>query len=162
MAKQTSLQSAAESPSIVTVPDMSSADLIRHATQTLQGVSIDWEFESWDFLKDEDRGMSFEVRTHAFGRRVWTAEVCKHFLRGGYEGNTAAFIAYVIDRRPRGWITSLSVKMSRLYRDRSEHTFKAPCFKGVDLFLASVNDHWSSEWTFASFRRCGRSDAEEA
>jgi len=80
----------------ITVPQLASLDLLKHAIQQARLTRrVDDSFKAWNFITDEC-GKTFEVLTHAFTHsRVSREDIRKHFREKGFSGNTAAFIAWL-------------------------------------------------------------------
>ena len=81
----------------VTVPDLSSRKLVKLAVKTLNLTYVDPDFKKWDFV-GEDRGCTFETRIWLHDRNCAPAEyVREQFEKRGFTGNTAAFIAWMLE-----------------------------------------------------------------
>ncbi|MBI4139054.1 hypothetical protein HY479_02790 [Candidatus Uhrbacteria bacterium] len=105
----------------VTVPDLPAAELIALAKAEFKKAGIpfthfDEDLAAWDFLEGE-RGKTFEVLVHNFGR-VWETEEGRSYQKGNrFDGNVAAFIAWVTRKKPNGWFISIPNDDSRLWRN---------------------------------------------
>ncbi len=148
----------------ITVPKLSASWLIETARTELNLKEISNCFNEWDFLTDEC-GKTYEVKTWKFDSEfVSTAEIREQFT-GGFEGNTAAFISWVIKRKPEGRYASIPTD-DKIYYSSSEngrrpmicaaHFFNRGDHLGLHMCNAvtgGVHAHkWHGDTVFVAFR----------
>jgi len=140
--------------SFVDVSNLSASSLVTKATMELKTTLCSRELQNWDFVRDE-RGKTYEVMTHSFGRDVSTDEVRNHFRALGFAGNTAAFVAWVTKHKPDGYHASI-LDFGRLWRTADNTNLSTPFFKRngdfLDLGLCSIEHKWGWGWIFVAFR----------
>lgn len=140
---------------IVTVPDMSAADLVALAKQNLALTHLDEDLPRWDFIQDE-RGKRYEVLIWSPGRDVVATDTRAYFSERKFNGNTAAFIAWVVARNPEGYWASTPDEAARLWRDPRSRRLCALRFirDGADSWLNIdfVGNGWGSHWSLVAFR----------
>lgn len=107
--------SRTKKPDLITVPSVSAIELVEQVKAKLRTTLCDEGLVTWDFVRDE-RGKTYEALTWAPGRFVSYDEVRMHFDEFEAEGNTAAFMSWVMERRPEGWWASVPSDDSRLFR----------------------------------------------
>lgn len=154
-------------PTSITVPDLSPAELVARAQREIDTTSLDDELVAWNFTehrveKDEPtrainvRGKKYEVLTWALGGYRTTEQVREHFKGLNADGNTAAFIAWVTETKPRGFHVSIPSDDTLLWRNPKSGSLYAPCFGHDDayrdLFLSGVRVGWSAFSVFVAFR----------
>ncbi len=104
-----------ESRDLITVPDLSAAELTKLAREKLSLAYLDDDLVKWNFIMDE-RGKTYEVKSWKPAREVMpVVEVQNHFT-DGFVGNTAAFITLMIRDNPEGYHSSIP-ESSRLLRN---------------------------------------------
>lgn len=163
--------------SILTIPDCSASDLIAlaHAKKRFSRRSNLVNFEGkgwWDFYQyrvgeDRDR-MSLEVRGQRFktlrwkpDRNVTSAEVREHFKALHADGNVAAFIVWVMEKKhvPGGEYISIPSD-DRLLLRLDDGTLCAPAYERVrfgrrltrELNFIRVDLEWPRDTYFLAFR----------
>lgn len=146
-------------PETVTVPDLPVAELIALAEQSFKdaGIPLTYlnpDYSGWDFLLNE-RGKTFRVFTNTF-TKDWEADDARAWQEDiGADGNTAAFIAWVIARKPTGYFVSIPNDDSPLCRD-SDGRLCVPYFRrDADhrrLLLNDVRHGWHRDYSVVAFR----------
>lgn len=140
---------------IIEVPDLSAAELIARAKCDFESMHLDANLASWDFIQDE-RGKKYEVMEWYPQSITFSSEVLSFFKSYGFDGNTAAFIAWIIERKPKGYYVSIPANEDRLFRGQSNARLDAPASTtdgGPRLYLCSVRLEWSNWWSFVAFRQ---------
>lgn len=151
---------SSEGGETITVPDLPAAELIALAQHSLEEAGIPFTYfnpdlRAWNFLLDE-RGKTFQVFTHCFGRD-WEAHEARTWQRSvGADGNVAAFIAWVIAKKPMGWFVSIPNDDARLWRHPVYGGLFAPSFDRYDgsrhFGLGDVRGEWSGVRSVVAFR----------
>jgi len=135
----------------VTVPDLPANELIALARRSFQEAGIpltylDSDYNGWNFLLDE-RGKTFRVFTRNVGRE-WESEEARTWQKSiGADGNTAAFIAWVIKHKPMGLFTSIPNDRARLFRYSSGILYAPFFYRDGDrrkLDLSDVRSRWDA------------------
>lgn len=109
-------------PDLVTVPNLSAAELVVEAVRKLSIYVLSPDYASWDFIRDE-RGRTYEAITwspnsvRSMEEYVTMHEAREHFRRLGADGNTPAFIAWIMKNDPMGYWRSVPSEDDRLLRE---------------------------------------------
>ena len=141
---------------VVTIPfRATAAGLIEHANKEIDLTYLNSDLATWNFIQSE-AGKRYEVMTKSFGRSVSTQEVRDFFKTQGFGGNTAAFVAWVTEHKPKGNHASIPEKDNDLWRGPESRVLCAPYFRhgvaGRELGLDGVRDDWDDCWVFVAFR----------
>lgn len=144
----------AQEKQLITVPDLTTEQLLDQADQALKLTYLTADFETWDFVRFE-RGKIYEVLVWTPGREVMTYEVQQYFESLKADGNTAAFVAWVAKADPEGRHASIPLNYSRLFR--SGKCLYAPTFfRDRDYRGLGHGDDiaklWDDDWSFVGFR----------
>lgn len=146
----------------ITVPDLPAAELIALVERSFQEarIPLDYvnpELATWDFLLNE-RSKTFQVFMRTFDRQ-WTAEDARMWQQSlGADGNVAAYLTWVMTKKPTGISVSIPNDDARLYNllNRSKST---PCVLGFEhvsgdriLGFDSFECRWSSRSYLVAFR----------
>lgn len=151
---------AATTNETVTVPDLPAAELIALVQRSFKEAGIPFTYfnpdlEAWDFLLDE-RGKTFQVLMYNFGRNWETHEARAWQKSVGADGNVAAFIAWVIAKKPMGWFVSIPNDDARLWRHPVRGFLCAPRFYRDDDYrdfhLRDVQGQWGGGSSAVAFR----------
>lgn len=138
----------------VIVPILSCADLVAHMRRLVEPAYLNPEIADWDFIQDE-QGKQYEVLTHRFNRDVSSDEVRAFFKEKGFEGNTAAFIAWIAEHKPQVYSVSIP-EDDRLFRDSTSGDLYTPYFNWDNgycgLNLNTVEGDWGDDCMFVAFR----------
>ncbi|QQR60323.1 hypothetical protein IPH19_02800 [Candidatus Uhrbacteria bacterium] len=90
---------------LITVPDVSSATVLINMAKAMLQLDAPRALGSyllkWSFIRDE-RGKTYEVQIWKPGRQLVPATDVRGLFEDGFIGNTAAFIAWVIQQNPEG------------------------------------------------------------
>lgn len=154
-------------PRIITVPDLSPIELVARAECDIKTTHLSDEFAVWDFYQHrvpidqpersiQTRGKRYEVLTYAPGKIQTTDQVRRYFKGLNADGNTGAFISWVMESLPRGVHVSIPYDDTLLWRRQESGTLYALYFDHEDdrrgLDLRMVNRDWHEGWTFVAFR----------
>lgn len=138
---------------LVTVPDLTPANLVAQVHDTLTLTDFNESYASWDFIRDE-RGKTYEVLVWKPGRVVTSDEVRKHFAALGADGNTAAFLVWIVKNDPKGWFVSIPSQDARLFQQAAD--FAAPgYYRGAGdrmLGFKFVDTEFHEDYCFIAFR----------
>ncbi|MFA6161095.1 MAG: hypothetical protein WCT54_05975 [Patescibacteria group bacterium] len=151
---------------VVTVPDLSPAELVAWAHKKVDFTHVNPNLKAWDFNQYrvpegqtprylEVRGKRYEMLTWRPGERVTTQQVRDHFAALKADGNTAAFIAWIAEKNPVGWCTSIPSDDALFFRDGDGDL--CVLYFGRDvadrgLNLDDVGHDWNAGWVFVAFR----------
>lgn len=99
----------------VTVPDLSSAQLIEAARKRFH--DLDPDLVSWDFVRDE-RGKTFEFALFytTMNQKCAPEQVHEYFRKLGMDGNIAAFIVWATCFNPAGVYSTIPSEDSQMLR----------------------------------------------
>jgi hypothetical protein len=143
----------AEGRELIEVPDLSASELTALAKKQLDVDRGDDALDKWDFIRDES-GKTYEVLVWKSDCEVTTEEVREHFKAEGADGNTAAFIAWVVKNRPKGKFTSIPLDDFRLFQRVAG--LCALRFRWDKrryfTFGFNVSYPWPVGWSFVAFR----------
>lgn len=136
----------------ITVPDLSAMDMLAVAKEKAVLTYLDFDYQKYAFIKDE-KGKKFEVATWAPGRGVSSDAVREYFRALGFEGNPAAFVAWITKVDRDGWYVSIP-EDARCFAIGD--ALFAPYF-GRDgsrrgLRLLRLANGWYSDRVFVAFR----------
>lgn len=139
---------------LITVPDLSAAELVAKAKRKLRPTVLSPNLTSWDFIRDE-RGKTYEVQVWKPGRAVVPAEEVRPHFTDGFTGNTAAFVAWVTKNSPLGFFASIP-EDERLFRGgeylRALSFGRDGGYRMLRLYH-DVRGRWKdASWSFAAFR----------
>jgi len=150
----------------ILVPDLSPAELVALAKEKIDFTHLDSNFDTWNFCRYhssegqpvrslEVRGKRYEVLVWDASRFCITQDVREHFKDLGADGNTAAFIAWTAETKPRGRYACIPSDDALLFRG-ADGRLCTPCFyigsKGRQLFLVDVECVWTEGWMHVAFR----------
>jgi len=145
----TNIVTADEASDTISIPaDATAEGLIADAKAEFEKAGIPFTYFDKDLLQlirqDQDlvRGKILKVITHNFGRDWETSEGRDWQKSLGTDGNTAAFLAWVMKTQPTGWFVSIANDDVRIFR-HSNGLLYAPCFRrGVDHRELYHNGVW--------------------
>ena len=160
------------SDEVIEVPDLSATDLVLLASQTVPfSYPTGDRLAGWNFYQDRkgnvDRGgKRYRVSILASERKIPTDAVRTYFRERGFTGNTAAFIALVMKRKPIGWWASIPEDdgvLCSVSFPFKEPILQVPCLNdghhypglGLQRIVDSVCPSgyiWPAGWIFAAFR----------
>lgn len=146
---------------LITVPDLSSADLIALAKMRCDLTQVYPDYRQWDMFEGADgrvirgRDKTFRVSTWTPSRDVYSRDVREHFKANGFYGHAAAFIAWFINRMPRSPYAYATIpddngcyhSSGGMYAPRLE----SPGPTRI-LGLHSYYSCWDAGWTFVGFK----------
>lgn len=141
---------------LITVPDLSAAELVAHAKKTLalHAPHPETDLETWDFIRDE-RGKTYEVQTGKLDRMFVLASKVREHFTDGFVGNTAAFVAWVIKHNPEGHYASFP-EDDRLIRGVGFLCVPGFIRREPNMHMLSLHGvgdrRWGSHWIFVAFR----------
>ena len=139
---------------IVVVPNLSAAGLVARAKQDLALTYLDDDFAKWNFVNGEE-GKRYERLIWTPGRVVQSADIRTYFRERGFNGNTAAFVAWAASKNPEGYFVSIPDEDDRLWPDPESGRLYAPRFIRIathrKLRLFDVGG-WHGPWSFVAFR----------
>lgn len=143
----------------ITVPNLSAAGLVALAQSKLHLTYLNPDLADWDFYKNQMKeivevgGETYEVMVWAPGCDVSTNDVRNYFPED-FTGNTAAFIAWVTAKNPRGFYVSIP-EDDRLIQGGGRPC--APSFCREDrhpsLNLEDIRDGWYGHYRFVAFHK---------
>jgi len=146
------------------VPDVPAPELVQRALTAhdlnRRAGSV---LAEWDFLKDSNgraihaRGRRFEVRFYApWPECVNTKMVREYFRPQGFNGNVAAFVALVAEKKLCGSFATIPHDDAERYRPEPDRPLYAVCFErgrgycGFSVYDATLG--WPEETIFVAFR----------
>lgn len=137
----------------ITVPNLSAAALIAQADERLGLERLESGYLEHDFVRDEG-GKTYAVMVWKPEACISTEEVRKHFSDLGFDGNSAAFVAWVTKHKLEGYYASIPSDDSRLFL--REGRLYVPLFyrdeHGLRLDLDVVTTKWVEGLSFVAFR----------
>lgn len=151
---------------VVVVPDLSPIEIVSQLAQRIELTSLDSKFKKWNFCQYriakgqpvrtlDVRGKRYEYLEWMPGKRVSTSQVWDHFGELRADGNTAAFIARIMQSKPQGYYASIPSDDALLFHGMFGRRH-APIFhSGTSLhglLLSPVNRKWPDRWVFTAFR----------
>lgn len=153
-------------PIVLTVPDLSPTELVAWAHEKVGFTHFNPKLKTWNFYQYrvpagqpprylEVRGKRCEVLMWKPGVKVTTQQVRSHFAALKADGNTAAFIAWIAEKNPVGFYTSIPSDDALLFRDGYGFLY-APFFRCYDTFrwlsLRCVDGDLDGSRVFVAFR----------
>lgn len=143
-----------ENRDLVTVPDLSSGDLIELVKRECKFTNFDEDLAAWDFIRDEC-GKTYEVRVYRPEREVIPAEEIRaYFKMFGFFGNTAVFVAWIAKHNPKGSHASIPEDDSLFQRGDSLCAlgFRHHGEDRLSDLDHDVRSRWRGRWSFVAFR----------
>lgn len=148
------ITTANDAQDLVRVPDLPTLRLIEIVEKHLALTHLDVAFIQQDFLRDE-RGKTYEAKVwmpHGAVRPM--PHVRDMFAKSGFEGNTAAFMIWLMKHKRIGTFATIP-EHSRLFRDGG--VLSAPeAFRNQDNRILSLSKAVYAEWksgvTYVGFR----------
>lgn len=138
--------------------NLTTRELIQHAQEQLGSAHIASAFFTWDFVRDEG-GKIYEVQVCQPNREVVPATELPGNFKNGFAGNTAAFIAWVIQNNPKGCHASIPEEDRLLPRCiKGKVELAAPSYAHVgntrgELRLSmDTRRKWGQSWSYVAFR----------
>lgn len=148
---------------LITVPHVTSVELIDQAQEKLGLTYLDKAFGKWDFIRDE-LGNVYQVGIWTPRRSVRPSlEVRSHFQHG-FVGNTTAFVVWATKFRPEGWYASIP-EDDKLFRGggglfEDDADLCAPYFyldhELCGLGMGCATERWGDGCTFVAFRKVNK------
>lgn len=144
----------------VTIPVLSTWDLIQRVREALDVTRIDPDYEHWRFcmhiVQPGGEGESeFEFLTYRPTENLYPEAIRQYFKERGYFGHPAAFMAWLIDQGPRGYRASFP-EDEACYRSGNGR-LKAPSFHacegGITLSLHPLNVILDVGGVYVAFRQ---------
>jgi len=152
---------------IITVPVLYPSVLVTRAYHRIDPTYLSNDFTNWDFTQHrveegqsartiKVHGKRYEVLTWQPGEGRSTEQVREHFKALNADGNTAAFIAWVMETMPSGYHISIPCDDTLLWREPVSGGLCAPFFfhdiANRMLCLGGVYGGWHDRSVFVAFR----------
>lgn len=141
----------------LTVPVVSTADLVERVKVTLKATRVDPRYADWRFCEDLQSGVGgdFEFLTYRPTEDLSAEDIRQHFRVLGFYGHPAAFMAWLIEQKPQGYRASFPEDGSCTRSD--EDRLLAPsfhdCAGGITLSLHPLHVILDRGGEYVAFRQ---------
>lgn len=138
----------------ITVPDLALGEL----AELFKEYYFDFKLALWWSYLEESYDKTFEVLVHQLKYGGWDISDARKFQQAvGFNGNIAAFIAWVIVKKPLGMYTTCPNDDNRhwhepgLLGDLHVPHYRNSYFRR-EFTIGAVPTAWSNDWLLVTFR----------